>query len=93
MVSKNSLLKKSLILRRAYLIILLSIFLSSSFLIPNSNDITEIDRNFNNYSQTPLLADSAPILFEGNEISLNITDYGNLYENNQEVSLTNQEFR
>ena len=89
--SNNSLLKKGSVLRIANLIIILVIFLSSSFLIPNSNNITEIDRDFNNYSQIPLLADDAPILFEGNENSLNITDYGNLYDNNQEVSLTNQE--
>ena len=90
-VSNNSILKKSLALRIAYLIIILGIFLSSSLLIPNSNHIKEIDRDFNNYSQTPLLADNPPAIFEGNEISLNITDYGNLYDNNQEVSLNNQE--
>ncbi|MHA1240741.1 MAG: hypothetical protein ACTSQU_08085 [Promethearchaeota archaeon] len=90
-VSNKSLLKKSLVLRIAYLIIILGIFLSSSFLIPNSNNITEIDRDFNDFSQSPLLADNPPVLFEGNENALNITDYGNLYKYNQEVSLTNQE--
>ncbi len=90
-VSNNSLLKKSLVLRIAYLIIILGIFLSSSFLIPNSKNIKKIDSDFNYYSQSPLLADSDSILFEGNEISLNITDYGNLYENNQLISLTSQE--
>jgi hypothetical protein len=89
--SNTSHFKKASVLRIANLIIILGIFLSSSFLIPNSNNITEIDRDFNNYSQTPLLADNAPVLFEGNEISLNITDYGNLYKNNQEISLSNQE--
>jgi len=71
--------------------IILVIFLSSSFLIPNSNNITEIDRDFNDFSQPPLLADDSPILFEGNENALNITDYGNLYKYDQQVSLTNQE--
>ena len=71
--------------------IILLIFLSSSFLIPNSNNITEIDRDFNDFSQPPLLADKAPVLFEGNENALNITEYGNSYKYNQEVSLTNQE--
>ena len=89
--SYNSILKKASVLRIAPLIIILSIFLSSSFLIPNFNNITEIDREFNNFSQTPLLADADSVLFEGNEISLNITDYGNLYDNNQEVALTDQE--
>jgi len=79
--SNNSLLKKALVFRVA----------SSSFLIPNSNNIKEINRDFNNYSQTPLLADNPSVLFEGNENALNITDYGNLYDYNQEVSLSNQE--
>ncbi|TET02177.1 MAG: hypothetical protein E3J90_02715 [Promethearchaeota archaeon] len=87
----KSLLKKSVVLRIGYLIIILGIFLSSSFLIPNSKNIKDIDSDFNDYSQTPLLADSYSVLFEGNEISLNITDYGNLYDNNQKVSLSNQD--
>jgi len=90
-VSNNSRLKNASVLRMVSLIVLLTIFLSSSFLIPNSNNITEIDRDFNNFSQLPLLADSVPILFEGNENALNITDYGNLYKYDQEVSLTNQD--
>lgn len=89
--SNNLLLKKVSVLRIAYLIIILAIFLSSSFLIPNSNNITEIDRDLNSLSQIPLLADSDSVLFEGNENALNITDYGNLYKYDQEVSLTNQE--
>jgi len=90
-VSNNLLLKKRPAVKLGSLIIIVSIFLSSSFLIPNSNNIKKIDRDFNDLSQTPLLADIDSVLFEGNEISLNITDYGNLYETNQEVSLTNQE--
>ena len=90
-VSNNLLLKKSLVLRIAYLIIILGIFLSSSFLIPNSNNITEIDKDTNDFTQTPLLADADSVLFEGNEDALNITDYGNLYEYDQEVSLSNQD--
>ena len=90
-ISHNSDTRKYSILRKIELMIILLIFLSSSFLIPNSNNITEIDSDFNNFSQTPLLADADSVLFEGNEISLNITDYGNLYDNNQEVSLSNQE--
>ena len=89
--SKKSLLKKSSILRKAGLITILAIFLLSSFFIPNSKNIKEIDRDFNNYSQTPLLADNPPVLFEGNEISLNITDYGNLYKDEQQVDVNNQE--
>lgn len=90
-VSNNSLLKKSLVLRIAYLIVILGIFLSSSFLIPNSKNIKEIDSDFKDYPQTPLLADSDSILFEGNENFLNITDYGNLYETEQQIDVTNQE--
>jgi len=90
-LSTNSRFKKVSVLRIANLIIILTIFLSSSFLIPNSNKITEVDRDFNNFSQIPLLADTDSVIFEGNENALNITDYGNLYEYDQEVSLSSQE--
>jgi hypothetical protein len=90
-ISNNSLFKKASVLRIANLTIILAIFLFSSFFIPNSNNITEIDKDFNKFSQIPLLANNDSVLFEGNEISLNITDYGNLYKYDQEVSLTNQE--
>jgi len=90
-ISNNSLLKEVSFLRIANLTIILAIFLLSSFLVPNSNNITEIDRDFNDISQIPLLADNSPVLFEGNELSLNITDYGNLYKYNQEVSLSSQD--
>jgi len=89
--SNNSHFKKASALRIAYLTIILAIFLSSSFLIPNTNNITEIDRDFNNISKIPLLADGDSVLFEGNEISLNITDYGNLYKDEQQVEVSNQE--
>jgi len=90
--SNKPLLKKTSSLRIAYLIIILAIFLSSSFFIPNSSkNTTEIDNDFNDISRIPLLAGSAPVLFEGNEIALNITDYGNLYKYEQQVEVTNQE--
>ena len=81
--SNNSQLNKDSILRVASLIGIIIVFLSSSFLIPNSNNIKEIDKDINNFSQIPLLADIDPVLFEGNEISLNISDYGNLYKYDQ----------
>ena len=86
-LSTNSILNKSSVLRIASLIIILTMFLSSSFLIQNSNNITEIDRENNGFSQMPLLADVDSVLFEGTENALNITDYANLYEYDQEVSL------
>ena len=91
MIVLNSHLRRTSILRVLGLTIIFTIFLSSSFLIPNSKNITEIDRDINEFSQIPLLADADSILFEGNENALNVTDYGNLYKYNQEVSLTNQE--
>ena len=89
--SYNSILKKASVPRIANRIIIIIIFLLSSFLIQNFNNIKEIDRDFNDFSQTPLLADADSVLFEGNEISLNITDYGNLYKYDQEVSLSSQD--
>jgi len=90
-ISNKSLLKKFSSLRAAYLIIILAIFLSSFFIPNSSKNTTEIDNDFNDISRIPLLADADSNLFEGNEISLNITDYGNLYDDNQDVSLNNQE--
>ena len=90
-LSTNSRFKKVSVLRIANLIIILTIFLSSSFLIPNSNKITEVDRDFNNFSQIPLLADTDSVIFEGNENALNITDYGNIYKFNQKIDLNNYE--
>ncbi|NVM45334.1 MAG: hypothetical protein HWN79_10485, partial [Candidatus Lokiarchaeota archaeon] len=90
-VPNNVLLKKASALRLVSLIIILTIFLSSSLLIPNFNNITGIDRNYDNFSQIPSIADTDSVLFEGNEISLNITDYGNLYETDQQIDVTNQE--
>jgi len=89
--SNNSILKKNFVQKKVYLLIILTIFLSSSLLIPNFNNITGIDRNYDNFSQIPSIADTDSVLFEGNEISLNITDYGNLYETDQQIDVTNQE--
>jgi len=48
------------------------------------NDKTEkIDETLN-------IASDNPIIFQGVENPLNITDYGNLYENNQDISFTNE---
>ena len=58
-------------------------------LSPN-NKIGE-HQNHTTFNDKLKIATDDPILFEGNEIPLNITDFGNLYELNQEVSLTNQE--
>ncbi len=91
MVSNKLLLKKESVLGFVSIIILSAIFLSSSFLIPNSNNSTEINRDFNDTPQIPSVADVDPVLFEGNENALNVTDYGKLYKYDQEVSLTNQE--
>jgi len=91
--SNNSLFKKTSALRIALLTIILAIFLSSSFLIPNTNNITEIERDFNDFSQIPLLADADSVLFEGNEISLNITDYGNLYKYDQQVDVNYSRYK
>ena len=90
-VSNNSLFKKRPALKLGSLIIVVSIFLSSSFLIPSSNIVSEINKDFNNVPQIPSVADTDSVLFDGHENALNITDYGNLYEYDQEISMTNQE--
>lgn len=87
----NSYTRKDSILRMSSLMVLLVIFLSSSFIIFGTKNNLSMGRDNNNLSQQPSLADSDSILFKGNEISLNITDYGNLYDDNQDVSLSNQE--
>ncbi|MBY8981690.1 MAG: hypothetical protein KGD57_01965, partial [Candidatus Lokiarchaeota archaeon] len=42
-------------------------------------------------SEALKLANGFPNLFEGNLDALNITDFGKLYNNSQEISLTDQE--
>ena len=91
MNSYNSYSSKFSILRLSSLIILLVIFLSSSFIIFGTNNNLSMGRDNSKLSQQPSLSDPDSTLFEGNEIPLNITDYGNLYDDNQVISLTNQE--
>ncbi|MFX0047735.1 MAG: hypothetical protein ACFE8G_06145, partial [Candidatus Hermodarchaeota archaeon] len=92
LVKNNFHLNKASALRITTFIFILTIFLSSSFFTTNSNNKAEdLDRNFNDISQIPVSADIDSVLFEGIELPLNITDYGNLYDSNQDVSLSNQE--
>ncbi|MFX1447194.1 MAG: hypothetical protein ACFFCG_03575 [Promethearchaeota archaeon] len=92
LVKNNFHLNKASALRITTFIVILTIFLSSSFFTTNSNNKAEdLDRNFNDISQIPVSADIDSVLFEGIELPLNITDYGNLYDSNQDVSLSNQE--
>jgi hypothetical protein len=71
--------------------LLLIIFMSSffiSFLQLNANKIPAVNES------TPLKiypASDPDTLFQGYEPALNITDYGNLYKYNQEVSVNNQQ--
>ena len=77
------------ILRRLSLMVMLMLFLSSCFIIFETDKNTT-DGNSNIIPQKPVLADPDSIIFEGNEISLNITDNGNLYKNNQHIDVNNQ---
>ncbi|MFX1321813.1 MAG: carboxypeptidase-like regulatory domain-containing protein [Promethearchaeota archaeon] len=73
--------------------VIVAVFIIVIFIIP----ISASSNHFINYHKDDNIAldlrsaDSSPYLFQGNEVSLNITDKGNLYESNQEISLTNQE--
>ena len=70
------------------------IFFSQALLLTNLNiDLNEKSINFEpqtDYEYSLMSSNGDPILFQGTESSVNITDYGNLYELNQEVSLTNE---
>ncbi|MFX1490452.1 MAG: hypothetical protein ACFFBI_14975, partial [Promethearchaeota archaeon] len=64
-------------------------------ILPNTtlkSDLTP-DDNRSNESITHLLKDANedPYDFQGIEPSLDVTDYGNLYKNDQHISLTSQE--
>ena len=54
-------------------------------------NIKENNNNLNAFNEIFKLADDNLNLIEGKLNPLNITDYGNLYNNSQSVSLTNQE--
>lgn len=90
-ISHNSYARKFSIQRKFNLMIILVVVLSSSVFIFNSNNITEINGDSDSLSKNPSLADIDSVLFEGNEKGLNITDYGNLYNYDQEVEVNNQE--
>ncbi|MFX0011240.1 MAG: hypothetical protein ACFE9R_13065, partial [Candidatus Hermodarchaeota archaeon] len=78
------------ILGRLSLMVMLMLFLSSCFVVLETDKNTT-DGNSKIIPQKPVLADPESIIFEGNEISLNITDYGNLYKDNQHIDVNNQE--
>ena len=71
------------------------IFIISIFIITisaYSNHFSNFVRNKDDNIELDLKsADSSQFLFQGNEPALNITDYGNLYKTNQQVSLTNED--
>ncbi|MFX1443725.1 MAG: hypothetical protein ACFFHV_09955 [Promethearchaeota archaeon] len=49
------------------------------------------NQNLTTFNDSLRISADKDILFQGTEEALNITDYGNLYKPNQEVSLTNEE--
>ncbi|NHJ20122.1 MAG: hypothetical protein EAX91_04200 [Candidatus Lokiarchaeota archaeon] len=71
--------------------ILFVIIISSSFFVPQSNkNLQAINKDLIDRFQSPTLSDPDSVAFEGSEVPLNITDYGNLYVDSQDVSLDNQ---
>lgn len=86
--------------KRKQKIVLISFIIFLTFLINLIffNHILHVNTNFNNadkdldnFSQNLESANGDSILFEGIQSALNITDNGNLYKTNQEVSLSNNE--
>jgi len=85
--SFNKKLKKSIVI----VCLFFTIFLINTIRVNHSKITNNIDGNFNKYDQNLKEANGGAILFQGTEKPLNITDFGNLYDNNQHISLTNQE--
>jgi hypothetical protein len=90
-ISYKSCTRAVSILKKINLIVLLAVFISSCFLIQIINFHQDASKDYSNILHPPRSADTSPILFTGDEVSLNITDYGNLYETGQQVEVTNQE--
>ena len=67
------------------------IFINSNFVTPFQSNNNAYINEEKGFPQELKSANGDSILFQGTESSLNITDIGNLYEYNQEVSLSNQE--
>ena len=91
--------KKGFKNRRIFEISFLSGFILILLLIqiPNANlssilknEITNY-QDFTTFNENLKIASDDSILFQGTEIPLNITDYGNLQENNQDISLNNED--
>ncbi|MFX1426442.1 MAG: hypothetical protein ACFFBE_08315, partial [Promethearchaeota archaeon] len=64
-------------------------FLYNSKLDDRKNDDLKNEKNI--FTENLKISNGNPILFEGTEQSINITDNGNLFKNNQHISLENQE--
>ncbi len=72
-----------------FLVSLIPFIEFNNSIFPNEKERKEL--NSINPDNELKLANGDSILFQGIENALNITDYGNLYELNQEVSLDNEE--
>ncbi len=89
LILKKKKLKKIFVLFAVFLILLCQVNLFNS---QNSDkNILTNNEKLRDFNQISNSAAGESILIQGNENFLNITDYGNLYKINQEVSLTNQE--
>ncbi len=91
---KNFSLKKQKTLVFLTVSILILIILSNYNFFNNSKSQKTDQSKRSDNIKTPLdlkTAGEPSLLFQGTEQSLNITDYGNLYSLNQEISITNQE--
>ena len=90
MIILNSHLRRNF-LNKLILILLLAVFCSTFFLTSGSKYYQRNTVVLKKFNDLPSLSDASVPIFEGYEEPLNVTDYGNLYENNQQVSLTSQE--
>ncbi|MBY9016697.1 MAG: hypothetical protein KGD68_13470, partial [Candidatus Lokiarchaeota archaeon] len=90
MIILNSHLRRTL-LNKLIFILLLAVFCSTFFLTSGSKYYQPNTFSPRNVTDLPSPSSASIPIFEGYVDSLNITDYGNLYKYDQEVSLTNQE--
>jgi len=90
MIVLNSHLRRNL-LKKLFIILILAVLCSTFFLASSSKYYQPKTVSPRKITEIPSISDANIAIFEGYEEPLNVTDYGNLYENNQQISLTNQE--
>ncbi len=86
----NVLLKRKSSFKFSIFILFIVIIFNLFQYIPINQGISSENRSIDDKEIQYLSSDGSTIMFQGIELPLNITDYGNLYKTNQKINLNNE---